>query len=97
MELDPFYESCWKQVVQALPQYLDVTPTGAVFLVSDYEDYQGVDSLVAMAGFLQYAKDNAIDKSTITITLAHDLGGRKDKLMLPRTSDYSQYAKQLHD
>jgi predicted HD phosphohydrolase len=64
-------------------------------LVSDYEDYQGVDALVAMAGFLQYAKDEGLDKDIITITLAHDLGGRKDKLMLPRTSDYSQYAKEL--
>lgn len=96
MPLDPFYESCYEQVVKAIPQYVpEVSPTGAIFLVSDYEDIQGPDALVAMAGFLQYAQKEGLDRDMIKLTLVHDLAGRNDKMMLPRTSDYGQYAKQI--
>lgn len=95
MPLDQFYESCYEQVLKAIPQYIpEVTPTGAIFLASDYEDVQGPDALVAMAGFIRYAQSHELDADDIKLTLVHDLAGRNDKMMLPRTSDYGQYAKQ---
>jgi hypothetical protein len=45
-----------------------------------------------MAGFINYAQTEKLDDFAIQSTLVHDLNGRKDKLMLPRTSDYAQYA-----
>jgi len=96
MPLDPFYESCYDQVLKAISHYIpEVSTTGAVFLASDYEDIQGPGAIIAMAGFLRFAADKQLDGETIKLTLVHDLAGRKDKLMLPRTSDYGKYAKEL--
>ncbi len=91
---EPFYENCWAQVVKAIPHYIpEVSQTGAIFLLSEYEETHGPDALVAMAGFLAYAQDHSLEDADIKLTLVHDLAGRKDSMMLPRTSDYTQYAK----
>lgn len=96
MPLDPFYESCYEQVLKAIPNFIpEISPTGAIFLCSDYEDVQGPDAIIAMAGFLRFAADQGLDPDVVKSTLVHDLAGRNDKLMLPRTSDYGKYAKQV--
>lgn len=93
---EPFYENCWAQVIKAIPHYVpEISQNGAVWVVSEFEYTHGPDALVAMAGFIRYAMDNSLESDIVKITLVHDLAGRNDKLMLPRTSDYSQYAKEI--
>jgi hypothetical protein len=45
-------------------------------------------------GFINFAKNENIEQQEIQFTLIHDLGGalRKDKLMLPRVSEYADYS-----
>ena len=88
-----FYEACYEQVLKAIPKYIDqLSETQAVFLASEYEQIQGEDAIIALAGFINYAETKGVPVSDIKVTLVHDLNGRKDRHMLPRSSDYAIYA-----
>jgi hypothetical protein len=66
-----------------------------IFILDEMAEGHGDNSILAMAGFIQWALNEDLDTRAIHSTLAHDLNGRKDKYMLPRTSDYLQYAPKI--
>jgi hypothetical protein len=69
------------------------TSTHANFATIDMILNHGMDSLVDLYGFMKFAEQNELDAHAVKSTFAHDIGGRNDELMLPRSHGYKQYAK----
>jgi len=93
MELDIFYESCFKTVVRGIRQYLEkFSELQAVTMTGTYEEYQGEEGLIALAGFIDYAEAKQMDSGEIALTILHDVMGCRDQMMLPRSSGYALYA-----
>lgn len=90
---NPTFELYYRQCLDGIMHYFpDLARWNALFMLDEYEETHGQAYIVAMAGFLNYAQVEKMGVFDVKATLAHDLNGRKDKLMLPRTSDYAQYA-----
>lgn len=73
---------------------LDCEQSTYVFMLMDFQEVQGDEAIEALAGFYVWCIDNLKgDKCThaIVTTFTHDLNGRNDKHMLPRSSDYKKY------
>ena len=90
---DPHYELMYRQVLdEVLELFPDFHRISAIFILDDMEETHGESSIIAMSGFLNYARTHALDVHDIKATLVHDFNGRKDKFMLPRTSEYARFA-----
>jgi hypothetical protein len=89
---NPTYEIYYRQCLDGIMHHLSLNRLSALFALDEYESTHGEAYIIAMAGFINYAQTEKLDDFAIQSTLVHDLNGRKDKLMLPRTSDYAQYA-----
>lgn len=66
------------------------------FALMDFLAIHGDDSLQALAGFYVWcinnlAHDQEKQRHAIRSTFAHDLGGRRETCISPRSSDYLQY------
>lgn len=57
----------------------------------EYRDTHGNAALKAIAGYVKWARENEKVEDEIIMTIAHDVGGRNDKLMLPRTFSYLEF------
>lgn len=65
-----------------------------VMMLMDFTDIHGEDALIGLAGFYIYAiKEIKGDKGSNAIksTFAHDVIGRKDRHMLPRSIAFGEY------
>lgn len=79
---------CKRNPFDDMPQY------DYIFLLMDFQDNKGDEALQALAGFYCYAIDNIggmKGSEAIETTFAHDLGGAKDKFLMPKSSDYKQF------
>lgn len=68
---------------------LPVDQSQYVCMLMDFEELKGIDAMYGLAGFYLFAIKHykGEEKSrAIESTFAHDLGGRKDKFMEPRSS-----------
>lgn len=70
---------------------LDLTSEQAAFILLDLEEIKGQDAVLGMFGYIRYAEINAIPYGKRRATVSHDLNGRKEKLCVPRTTDYLQF------
>ena len=88
------YEIFYRQCIDAVEKYFpEVTRVTAFFMIDEAEQIHGESYIIGMAGFLAYAHCNEdMEEHQIKATLAHDLNGRKDPTMLPRTAEYTQFA-----
>jgi len=70
----------------------DVSQAEWVIMLMDFTDIHGEDALIALAGFYIYAIKEMGEKSTHAIksTFMHDVMGRKDRFMCPRSSAYGE-------
>lgn len=63
-------------------------------MLDEFSDTHGEEAIQALAGFIVWAFDNIQDSEKrmkdIKSTIVHDLNGRNEKVMLPRTADYLQ-------
>lgn len=92
---DLHYELMYRQVLdEVLELFPEFRRISAIFMLDDMEETHGESSIIAMSGFLNYARTHSLDTRDIKSTLAHDFNGRKDKYMLPRTSEYVRFANQ---
>ena len=89
---NPTYEIYYRQCLDGIMHHLSLNRLSAILALDEYEATHGEAYIIAMAGFINYAQTEQLDDFAVQSTLVHDLNGRKDKLMLPRTSDYAQYA-----
>lgn len=65
-----------------------------VSILFDFADIHGEDALAALAGFYLYAiKEIGGEEGhrAIVSTFSHDVLGRKDAFMDPRSSDYAEF------
>jgi hypothetical protein len=71
---------------------LDVPKQEYTKMLIEFMELKGEEALQALAGFYLYALDNIKDyNKAIVSTFAHDLGGRNDEWMLPRSDNYLKY------
>ena len=61
----------------------------ALFDVMDFEDIHGKQAVVDLYGFLVYAEESDVLEHVVNGTLAHDIGGRNDQFLTPRSADYA--------
>lgn len=74
----------------------DVDPPTAATLLIEFANQHGDEAVVSMYGFLRYVAthkgdDRNKDEGMIKATIGHDLNGRNDKHMLPRTNSYYKF------
>lgn len=65
-----------------------------VSYLMEFMDTHGEEAIQKLAGFYIYAiehLDQVKQDRAIVGTFAHDLGGRNDKFMLPRSDNYLKY------
>lgn len=70
--------------------YLDVPYTSIQGYLREFAITHGENALQDMDAYIQWAEQNDQSASEIRETIAHDLSGRKDKFMVPRTSGYEE-------
>lgn len=73
---------------------LDIEQSTYVFLLMDFIAIQGEAALQGLAGFYIWTIENIEgedQEGLIASTFAHDLGGMREKFMLPRSDDYKQF------
>ena len=66
------------------------------FALTDFYDTHGKDGIFGLAGFLVWASEYLKEperQDAITECFNHDISGRNDETMLPRSDDYKQYYK----
>ena len=67
----------------------------AILMLTTFQRTHGDDAVRSMYGFIRWCEENIPDEQSrimqITVTLAHDIGGRNDKRMLPRSDGYIQF------
>lgn len=69
----------------------NISQSEYIFQLMEYQDKKGDDAIIALAGFYLFViTELTIEKRTHAIlsTFSHDLNGRNDKYMLPRSSSY---------
>jgi len=62
-----------------------------VALLMEYQEKKGDDAIIALAGFYVFAVTKLPPekrREAILTTFSHDLNGRDDKWMLPRSTNY---------
>lgn len=79
---------------------LDVSDEFYAVMVEEFLKIHGEESLQALAGFKVWVENESEDsrlknkkdqERAIISTFAHDLGGRHDKFMLPRSDKYGEF------
>ncbi len=60
-------------------------------LVDEFAQNFGEEGLKDLCAFIDFAIEADIKETTIKATLYHDISGRKDTLMLPRTNGYYKH------
>ena len=85
------------KLVQEVARIMDWSKPKTYLILADFQDIHGQSAVADMKAFLDYADHPETDLSVnqIKMTIAHDLGGRHDKLMLPRTDGYTKHLNQL--
>jgi len=63
--------------------------------LEDYERVFGKAGIIDLYAFYLYAKATKTDEHIVVITFAHDLHGRNDRLMLPRSDGYKETVFEL--
>ena len=74
----------------------DFSKKGFRLALIEFMMEKGEDSVIALYGFIRYAQTKMKGQDisdAIVSTVFHDVGGRYDKHMLPRSSSYTEYAK----
>lgn len=69
----------------------DIDLRDYILLLMEFEDIHGPEAIEGLAGAYIYAIDNKEGEEAtrmINSVFAHDIGGRKSKMMLPRSSEY---------
>lgn len=65
-------------------------------LVIEFMNEQGDNAVVALFGFIRYiqlsGKSEEEKTRSLKETISHDINGRNDKTMLPRSSAYTEFA-----
>lgn len=64
-------------------------------MVYEFRSTHGNDSLNGIAGFLKFAETRGVDIDRVKSTISHDLNGRFDKTMLPRTDSYKDFVETI--
>jgi hypothetical protein len=78
----------------------DITPTEAAMMLMDFEGTHGIQAVKNMYGFKRYCetqKDSRFRNKpdererAIRSAIFHDINGRNDATMLPRTTSYGEF------
>lgn len=83
-------------IVVGLEKHLDITRsvTGMIYDLSDYgsDKLFGEKGIKALVGMIHFYETNAPDElGQLYGSIGHDLNGRHDEDMLPRSSSYIQW------
>lgn len=78
--------------VPRIARILNADVRVVTMFILEYAKTHGDESILGLNGFLNYAEKSNLDKEEVFCTISHDLHGRLDKLMLPRTYDYAQFS-----
>lgn len=73
---------------------LEIPQWKYLVMLMEFEEYKGTRALEALAGFYLYCVDKkrGDERSRLILScFAHDLGGRNDKWMEPRSSSYHEF------
>jgi hypothetical protein len=76
-------------------------PEGLRNMILEFEMTHGTKAVVGMFGFIRYIQNGTDERArtpqqqikAIRETLVHDLNARNDKLSLPRSCNYTEFAK----
>jgi hypothetical protein len=60
-----------------------------VFMLYEFEELHGKTATRGLIGFVKFAQANDLRTGLITSTIGHDLNGRRDKHMSPRSYSYA--------
>lgn len=71
----------------------DLNPTDIRFILNEYETSKGKDALLALFGYYLYSRTNGHTDKQRMATIIHDLNGRNDEWMEPRTANYLKFAE----
>lgn len=76
-------------VIDKIADYTSViSKRNIAIYLTEYTSTHGETAVQALYDFINYAEKNNVKKEIIMATIVHDLGGRNDKLMSPRSISY---------
>jgi hypothetical protein len=93
MNNNEMFKVSFTKMVRKLSFEFDMSPSQATFALMDFTHTHGQDAIIGMYGFILWAFEHD-KKEMIAGTLAHDIAGRGDALMLPKVCSYVNYAKE---
>jgi hypothetical protein len=94
--IDRIYEAMIDAYSTIGEDFSDFSKKGFRRALIEFMMEKGEDSVIALYGFIRYAQTKMKGQDisdAIVSTVFHDVGGRYDKHMLPRSSSYTEYAK----
>jgi len=78
-------------VVNKVAFYMpNVVRIDLVMMLDEFGEVFGDKGLEDLVAFIDYGVAQGMTDELITATLYHDIGGRHERFMSPRTSDYSK-------
>jgi hypothetical protein len=81
-----------KELLRLMASFYNLPKDVLKYYLMQYQDTHGENAIIAMWGWTLFCEKHEDASKMLWPTISHDLNGRNDDKMLPRSSDYAPIA-----